>query len=126
MLHWVDQGRVHTIGRKDSASTALEGNQLPMDPPTCTFWCAVALGALVKGTPVDSVRSSMLATIDTCMILRFSTELPRNIGFLAKAGYINLPMSFENVAHLRAKYCGCFLKCYCFSFVRDTATDSGW
>lgn len=29
--------------------------QLPMDPSTCTFWCAVAMGALVKGAPIKSV-----------------------------------------------------------------------
>ena len=32
------------------------GKELPMDPSTCMFWCAVALGALVKGSPVESVR----------------------------------------------------------------------
>ncbi|CAM9883013.1 unnamed protein product, partial [Ectocarpus sp. 12 AP-2014] len=32
-------------------------NQLPMDPSACTFWCAVALGALVKGSPIESVTS---------------------------------------------------------------------
>ncbi|CAM9144154.1 unnamed protein product [Ectocarpus sp. 8 AP-2014] len=34
--------------------TALGGKQLPMDPSTCIFWCAVALGALVKGCPIES------------------------------------------------------------------------
>ncbi|CBN75491.1 expressed unknown protein [Ectocarpus siliculosus] len=33
------------------------GNQLAMDPSACTFWCAVALGALVKGSPIESVTS---------------------------------------------------------------------
>ncbi|CAM9951534.1 unnamed protein product [Ectocarpus fasciculatus] len=33
------------------------GNHLPMDPSACTFWCAVALGALAKGTPFESVAS---------------------------------------------------------------------
>ncbi|CAN0386291.1 unnamed protein product [Ectocarpus sp. 12 AP-2014] len=32
-------------------------NQLPMDPSACTFWCSVALGALVKGSPIESVTS---------------------------------------------------------------------
>ncbi|CBJ28455.1 hypothetical protein Esi_0106_0033 [Ectocarpus siliculosus] len=37
-------------------------NQLDAGPSTCTFWCAVALGALVKGGPATSVaRSSELA-----------------------------------------------------------------
>ncbi|CAN0350071.1 unnamed protein product [Ectocarpus sp. 12 AP-2014] len=33
------------------------GNLLLMDPSACTFWCAVALGALVKGSPIESVTS---------------------------------------------------------------------
>ncbi|CAN0188031.1 unnamed protein product [Ectocarpus sp. 4 AP-2014] len=32
-------------------------NLLPMDPSACTFWCAVALGALLKGSPIESVTS---------------------------------------------------------------------
>ncbi|CAM9928714.1 unnamed protein product [Ectocarpus sp. 12 AP-2014] len=37
-------------------------NQLDTGPSTCAFWCAVALGALVKGGPVPSVeRYSELA-----------------------------------------------------------------
>ncbi|CAM9742317.1 unnamed protein product [Ectocarpus sp. 6 AP-2014] len=38
-------------------SKTLARNQLPMDPSACTFWCAVALGALVKGSPIESVTS---------------------------------------------------------------------
>ncbi|CAM9555961.1 unnamed protein product [Ectocarpus fasciculatus] len=38
-------------------SKASAGNQLPMDPSACTFWCAVALGALAKGSPFESVAS---------------------------------------------------------------------
>ncbi|CAM9640330.1 unnamed protein product [Laminaria digitata] len=30
--------------------------QLPADPSICVFWCAVALGALVKGRPIESVE----------------------------------------------------------------------
>lgn len=37
-----------------------EENQLPMNPSTCIFWSAVALGALVKGYPIEAVRSSSL------------------------------------------------------------------
>lgn len=31
------------------------GYELPTDPSTCVFWCAVALGSLVKGSPIESV-----------------------------------------------------------------------
>ena len=31
------------------------GKELPMNPSTCMFWCAVGLGALVRGSPIESV-----------------------------------------------------------------------
>eukprot|EP00752_Nemacystus_decipiens_P005061 g4595.t1 len=34
---------------------ALAGGNLPIDPSTCAFWCAVAMGALVKGRAIESV-----------------------------------------------------------------------
>lgn len=30
-----------------------------VDPSACVFWCAVALGALVKGQPIESVRNGV-------------------------------------------------------------------
>lgn len=57
MLHWVEQGQFDTIASQGSSSSpASEGNELPTDPPACILWCAVALGALVQGNPVESVR----------------------------------------------------------------------
>ncbi|CAM9741827.1 unnamed protein product [Ectocarpus sp. 6 AP-2014] len=41
----------------DDLSKTSARNQFPMDPSACTFWCAVALGALVKGSPIESVTS---------------------------------------------------------------------
>lgn len=35
---------------------AVVGRHLPVDPSSCTFWCTVAMGALVKGRPIESVR----------------------------------------------------------------------
>ncbi|CAN0185752.1 unnamed protein product [Scytosiphon promiscuus] len=57
---------------EEGALDALEGrgdfghvpgiDQLPIDPSFCPFWCAVALGALAKGCPIESVnRYSQLA-----------------------------------------------------------------
>eukprot|EP00903_Cladosiphon_okamuranus_P015988 g14766.t1 len=41
----------------------LAAETFPMGPSTCIFWCAVALGALAKGSPVESVaRFLQLAT----------------------------------------------------------------
>ncbi|CAN0495149.1 unnamed protein product [Ectocarpus sp. 12 AP-2014] len=48
-------GRPYAIGTGDGNGTLLGETQLPMDPSTCIFWCAVALGALVKGSPLESV-----------------------------------------------------------------------
>ncbi|CAM9440163.1 unnamed protein product, partial [Ectocarpus fasciculatus] len=36
------------------------GSQLLTGPSACTFWCAVGVGALVKGSPVESVRRNDL------------------------------------------------------------------
>ncbi|CAM9309567.1 unnamed protein product [Ectocarpus fasciculatus] len=33
------------------------GHQLSIGPSACTFWCAVGIGALVKGTPVERVAN---------------------------------------------------------------------
>lgn len=33
---------------------------VPVDPSTCVFWSAIALGSLVKGRPVESVRDGVL------------------------------------------------------------------
>eukprot|EP00752_Nemacystus_decipiens_P011601 g10302.t1 len=41
----------------EDLSTALGARRLPVDPSKCMFWCAVALGALVKGFPVESVAA---------------------------------------------------------------------
>ena len=41
---------------EDSLNPSLRGHQLPKDLSTCVLWCAVGLGALVKGNPVESVR----------------------------------------------------------------------
>ncbi|CAM9840360.1 unnamed protein product [Ectocarpus fasciculatus] len=46
----------------DFSMLSAADNELDAGPSTCTFWCAVALGALVKGDPVSSVaRYSQLA-----------------------------------------------------------------
>ncbi|CAM9689569.1 unnamed protein product [Ectocarpus sp. 6 AP-2014] len=50
-----DEGHFHGIESGAEWITTSERNQLPMDPSTCTFWCAIALGALAKGSPVGSV-----------------------------------------------------------------------
>lgn len=51
------EGIFDAIARGVEWSKALEEHQLPMNPSTCTFWCAIALGALAKGSPFESVRS---------------------------------------------------------------------
>ncbi|CAM9235425.1 unnamed protein product, partial [Ectocarpus sp. 8 AP-2014] len=47
-----DQGQFGAIFSEDGFTT---GNQLSTGPSACTFWCAVGIGALVKGSPVESV-----------------------------------------------------------------------
>ncbi|CAM9151229.1 unnamed protein product [Ectocarpus sp. 8 AP-2014] len=48
-------GHLDAIARGEEWIKASERNQLPRDPSTCTFWCAIALGALAKGSPIESV-----------------------------------------------------------------------
>ncbi|CAN0124084.1 unnamed protein product [Ectocarpus sp. 6 AP-2014] len=47
-----DQGQFGAIFSEDGFTT---GNQLSTGPSVCTFWCAVGVGALVKGRPAESV-----------------------------------------------------------------------
>ncbi|CAM9578735.1 unnamed protein product, partial [Ectocarpus sp. 4 AP-2014] len=47
--------RLDVIARGAEWFKVSERNQLPMDPSTCTFWCAIALGALAKGSPIESL-----------------------------------------------------------------------
>lgn len=53
---WGACGEVGSMARAPSWGKASDESLLPMDPSTCTFWCAIALGALAKGSPVESVR----------------------------------------------------------------------
>ncbi|CAM9247501.1 unnamed protein product [Ectocarpus fasciculatus] len=48
------QGQFAAILTEDGIAT---GNKLSTGPSACTFWCAVGLGALVKGSPVESVAN---------------------------------------------------------------------
>ncbi|CAN0200762.1 unnamed protein product [Ectocarpus sp. 8 AP-2014] len=50
-----DEGPFDAVESGADWIKASERNQLPMDPSTCTFWCAIALGALAKGSPIESV-----------------------------------------------------------------------
>ncbi|CAM9443720.1 unnamed protein product [Ectocarpus sp. 12 AP-2014] len=49
-----EQGQFGAIFSEDGVTT---GNQLSTGPSACTFWCAVGVGALVKGSPVESVAN---------------------------------------------------------------------
>lgn len=48
-------GQVDDIAEGGKLDESLSGRDLLMDPSTCTFWCAVALGALARGSPLQSV-----------------------------------------------------------------------
>ncbi|CAN0123820.1 unnamed protein product [Ectocarpus sp. 6 AP-2014] len=49
-----EQDRFGAIFTEDGITT---GNQHSTGPSACTFWCAVGVGALVKGSPVESVAN---------------------------------------------------------------------
>lgn len=46
-----------SFGSELDCKSGVIGRHLPVDPASCTFWCSVAMGALVKGCPVDSVAT---------------------------------------------------------------------
>ena len=50
-----------TAGRMDAI---VRNGELPVGPSTCVFWCAVALGALVRGSPIESVSWMLYDCVD--------------------------------------------------------------
>ena len=68
---------------------SLGGKQLPMDPSTCIFWCAVALGALVKGNPIESVRDSCISP--------FHVRIYIFVYFVHQLEMLFAPKAFGNV-----------------------------
>lgn len=55
-----EAGRCDDHGMGGGFDDAFGREELPMAPSTCIFWCAVALGALVKGSPIESVSRWLL------------------------------------------------------------------
>ncbi|CAN0121203.1 unnamed protein product, partial [Ectocarpus fasciculatus] len=49
-----EQGQFGAVFTEDGITA---GNQCSTGPSACTFWCAVGVGALVKGSPVESVAN---------------------------------------------------------------------
>ncbi|CAM9157382.1 unnamed protein product [Hapterophycus canaliculatus] len=52
----------HDCGEDEIPNTLIPGEGIgdtlrPADPSACTFWCAVAMGALAKGRPIESVTT---------------------------------------------------------------------
>ena len=50
-----EEEQCDTFGIVGDAGHTLGGDSPSYDPSVCTFWCAVAIGSLVKGRPVESV-----------------------------------------------------------------------
>ena len=48
------------IAGRDTFGQSLSARDPSMDPSTCMFWCAVALGALVRGSPFQSVSRAFV------------------------------------------------------------------
>lgn len=62
------------LGSSDREGTALQStpqsasaaNNAARDAPlVCIFWCAVAMGGLVQGRPIDSVRQILPVQVGT-------------------------------------------------------------
>lgn len=50
-----EDGQPDALTMRGGVGNTFGGKELPVDPSTCVFWCAVALGALIKGSPIESV-----------------------------------------------------------------------
>lgn len=52
---WAEARRIGAILTEGNRTLGVDDHL--MGPATCIFWSAVAIGALVKGSPVESVRA---------------------------------------------------------------------
>ena len=55
-----EAGQCDDCGTGGGFGDAFGREELPVGPSTCIFWCAVALGGLVKGSPIESVSRWLL------------------------------------------------------------------
>lgn len=53
-----DEGQLGALDGGGTFGNVSGAEQLTKDPSFCTFWCAVAMGALAKGSPIESVSGS--------------------------------------------------------------------
>lgn len=75
-----DDGTVGGLGamtRRVEFRGAVGGGELPVGPSTCVFWCAVALGALVGGNPLESVSGLFCGRADDTNVGRSREMRPR-------------------------------------------------
>eukprot|EP00903_Cladosiphon_okamuranus_P015992 g14770.t1 len=100
-----DRGQFDAVTSGGSSTSAMEGNQYPMDPSVCTFWCAVALGALVKGSPIEAVEHYSRLAADalesysgpvTADLAKASTILAYLYGFTGNKVKFEEQLAFSN------------------------------
>ena len=89
-------------------------SQVPVGPSTCVFWCAVALGALVKGRPIESVRNGLQYYIPVV----FSRQ-PSTIAVRATVIQFFHVVEGKNIA-------SSIVPQYCMPFVSTSATHTAW
>lgn len=58
-----EEGQFGSLGAGDMSGNVSGMNQLLNDPAFCTFWCAVAVGGLAKGSPIESVSGNRLGGV---------------------------------------------------------------
>lgn len=66
---WADR---QDCGEEEQLDTIIPGGPVgnpvgPAGPSACTFWCAVAMGALAKGRPIESVSGVCPTLIPQCI-----------------------------------------------------------
>lgn len=99
MYHMDERYQVDTIAAKDGLRNASGGKILPMDPSTCIFWCAVAVGALVKGSPVELVRTCRLVAYPAG---KLGSSFPKRVITASLCCTPNINFSCQSLAPLRS------------------------
>lgn len=61
-----DAGQHGAIATRWGFGNTFDGEGLSIGPSACVFWCSVALGALVRGSPIESVNRMSIRSVNAC------------------------------------------------------------
>ena len=79
--------------RDQHFDTMIPASHLPVDPSTCVFWSAIALGSLVQGRPVESVRNGVPVFVSPAKYR--DVMAVRLAAMLSRGGWYELKKMFQ-------------------------------